>query len=214
MPDDLVAVPDDDLPVDLVAVPADDMPDEYAAPARDPYEPLGPPLPEAGGHRGPPRRVSKPSPRSLPVDALAAAFDPYGTSIDETTGRPMFPLVKAPDDYSTTVGESLVESLGEDFKAPSGADWWENLRTTAGRWLQGYKLKQLEDLEDEILGRTYDFRGEAHYSQSPERLRELQSDPLLLEVRNQIEEAKATGLAISEEQQNLAQRNNNYWSSV
>src|SRR5262245_34468302 len=84
--------------------------EETPEPVRDPYEPLGPPLPEAGGHRGPPRRISKPSPRSLPVgDALSLAFDQYGTSFDQMTGKP-YPLVEKPGEYSVSPGGSLVES--------------------------------------------------------------------------------------------------------
>jgi len=187
--------------------------EEPALPAAAPADPwavveetpvaLGPPLSDPGA-----RSFPRPAPPPAP-----APFDPYGGYFSRADrGRPP----RAPDDYSVSVEESLADSLGEEFTFPSGGDWWNSLRGSLARMLQGYKLDQLESLEDEILGRSWPaFRGGLPtYSRTPEELRRLQDDPLLLEVRKQIEEARATGLEISGEAQDIAQRNQGYWPQV
>jgi hypothetical protein len=151
------------------------------------------------------RRVSASRPENKP-------FDPYGGYYSQDRGT----SERAPDDFGVTVGESLGESLGESFELPSGADWWNSLRGALARTVQGYELDQLETLEDELLGRSWPVGrgGTPKYSRTPEELRRLQDDPLLLALRDKIQKARAAGLEMTAEAQDIAARNTGYWPQV
>lgn len=166
-------------------------------------------------HEDQARRISKPSPHTVPESPMSNAFDPYGGYFSQADrGQP----AHAPDDYSQTVAESLADTFGEDFQAPSGADWWGSLRGTLARQLQGYELSQLESLEDEMLGRTWPVgrHGMPKYDSSatPEYLRAVQDDPKLIAIREKIAEAKAAGQEITTEAQDISARNQGFYPQV
>src|SRR5262245_27316861 len=130
IPDQYRPVPEDDLPEAYRAVPEDDLPPEFSAEAEPPAPiSLGPPI------AGPGRRVSKPSPRTVPE---AAPQYPLGVGMPDVAGAP---------------GRAFMQDLAQQLEPPSGSDVGESVSTSLARVVQGTRLQQLENEKSKLLYR-------------------------------------------------------------
>lgn len=148
----------------------------------------------------------------LDADTPASRMsDPFGTYYAQNRDR-------APqlERYEVNPLESLWDSLSSAPSAPSFSDWFDSMGATLARQMQGYELGEYEDLESQLLGRTFPANnyGMPKYSRTPEELRNVQDDPMMIAVREGIDRIRAAGLEITADQQAIMERNPEFWSQA